>query len=176
MLDARERDRLSKFLRLDSKQRFAICRALMKQILSPYVQIKPSNISFEYTAELKPFLKNSPIYFNLSHSHELAIVGISAYQIGVDIEKIDPFRNIEGLINEIFTQSEKEWIYKENTVKRFYKLWTMKEAHYKCTENRSTYSYFSSVFFNKRGFPYFPDCQTFSIHYKKYMISICFKN
>jgi|TARA_B110000503_G_C7148843_1_gene414223 4'-phosphopantetheinyl transferase len=77
----------------------------------------------------KPYLTNSRnIHLNISYSGNLIICAISFNTpIGVDVEKIKP-KNLDHF-KLYFT--EQEWhniSINENSLKRFYELWTRKEA------------------------------------------------
>ncbi len=80
----------------------------------------------------KPNLNNYlNFHYNVSHTRNAIAVVVSDSQVGVDIEKI---REAEfKIVNRFFTQPEIEFI--DNTVaeskKRFYIVWTKKEAYIK---------------------------------------------
>ncbi len=74
------------------------------------------------------------IQYNISHSHEKAVLGISNGPIGIDIEMID-----ENLINYDYIGAEDREIiknvpYKERS-KYFFKIWSMKESFIKFHRN-----------------------------------------
>ena len=54
----------------------------------------------------KPHLKDhSDIFFNLSHSEDMAVLGISAREIGVDIEENKSFK--DSLADYVYSENEK---------------------------------------------------------------------
>lgn len=75
------------------------------------------------------------IYFNLSHSAEMAVCGVGSGEIGVDVEKCEnaPFDICEA----VFTKGEREYIQSaagpEEKTRRFFRLWTVKESFMKMT-------------------------------------------
>ena len=74
----------------------------------------------------KPYLADGP-YFNLSHSGEYVLLGISkTREIGVDIERINPSK-IDG-IRFVLNEEEKR-IADEETL---FRIWTNKESLTKC--------------------------------------------
>lgn len=95
---------------------------LLKRVL------KELNISDEiiYNEYGKPYLKNNEIYFNISHSNEYTIIGISSSEIGVDIEKIRPIK--ENVINKVCTDDEKKLIKNDED---FTLIWVKKESYVK---------------------------------------------
>ena len=74
----------------------------------------------------KPYLEDGP-YFNLSHSGEYVLLGVSkTREIGVDIERINPSK-IDG-IRFVLSDEEKQ-ITDEETL---FRMWTNKESLTKC--------------------------------------------
>jgi 4'-phosphopantetheinyl transferase len=73
----------------------------------------------------KPYIKNNPLYFNISHSNNITVIAISDKEIGIDIEHITFKKNI---IDKICTEEEKLLI---NNAHGFTKLWVKKESYIK---------------------------------------------
>jgi len=102
--------------------------ALCRKAISDYCNVSPDEIEFEYNAKGKPFAKNLPLYFSKSHSGNLAVCAVSDCEIGIDVEKI---RDINPRVSDRFaTDREKEYI--KNSENGFFKIWTLKEAYFKC--------------------------------------------
>ena len=84
----------------------------------------------------KPYLEGMPVHFNLSHSGNMVLCGISDRPIGVDIQKQEAGSH-ERLWNRYFKGQEKELLNcctsKEEQEAMFYRLWTQKEAYGKLT-------------------------------------------
>ncbi len=90
----------------------------------------------DYEIELmeneKPHIKGrGDVFFNISHSGELVVIGISDKEIGVDVEKIKRFK--ESLINYVFMPQDqelaKELMESESDKDKVYtRLWTVKES------------------------------------------------
>ena len=80
----------------------------------------------------KPYLKDKDIFFNLSHSEEYVLCGISNSEIGCDIQKVG---KADLKISErFFTENEhKKILSAENGDKdrMFYRIWTLKESFIK---------------------------------------------
>lgn len=83
----------------------------------------------------KPELTSYPdIHFNISHCEEIAVCALSRHEIGVDIEKIRPFR--DSIIRKALTLEEQEFLKQMSTDDRshwewFFRLWTLKESRIK---------------------------------------------
>lgn len=72
-------------------------------------------------------MKDNGIFFNISHSENLCIMGICDCDIGVDIEYV---KDRDLKIVERFFSSEERMETKSLT--EFYKIWTSKESLVKC--------------------------------------------
>ncbi len=79
----------------------------------------------------KPYLKNTCCHFNLSHSGEYVVLGVSNVEIGVDVEQIAPFP--WEMAERCFTPAELECLKQQGKDASFYALWTAKESIMKAT-------------------------------------------
>lgn len=122
------------------RRRYIVARASLRKILGHYLGLSPTAIRFEYGAHGKPTLSGEEkrLEFNLSHSGEKGLLGITPAgvgEIGVDIEFID--RNLWD-VNEtaetVFTPEEIAELQsypKGERVDPFLAGWTRKEAYLK---------------------------------------------
>jgi len=109
------------------KVRRLISTSLLKYGLNKYGTRNLDNL--KVTSYGKPYLYNSEnIHFNISHSGSLVLCAISdKYSVGVDIEIIKP--KILDYYRSYFTVDEwRDIMINEDSVRRFYQLWTRKEA------------------------------------------------
>ena len=80
----------------------------------------------------KPCLKGrDDLFFNLSHSGDMAVCAFAGTEIGADVEQNTAFK--ENLINYVFDEREKDYISslgkdEEEINAGFTSLWTMKES------------------------------------------------
>jgi len=92
----------------------------------------------------KPFIKNSMVEFNLSHSNDVVLCGIGDYAIGVDVQ--DYSESVTDIKDKIFTEKE---IKNCTDEKKLLRLWTLKEAYGKYKGFGICYDYqntdFSSI-------------------------------
>lgn len=80
----------------------------------------------------KPYLDGFPSFqYNISHTKNAIVIGISNKPIGVDIEKIKPI-NLK-IAERFYCMNELRYILSKEDVleKLFYKVWTKKEAYIK---------------------------------------------
>jgi 4'-phosphopantetheinyl transferase len=135
LLDESEKKRAYGFKFDHIRRRFIVSHALLRSLLSQYIQIKPQEIIFYYNAYGKPYLKNNAIRFNMSHSHNMALFVFSpTMEVGIDIEYINPIASINELPISYFSQTEQEEIKMlsgECQTRAFYKHWTRMEAYLK---------------------------------------------
>ncbi|MBK8983267.1 MAG: 4'-phosphopantetheinyl transferase superfamily protein [Ignavibacteria bacterium] len=116
-------------------QSYTISRSFLRNILSQYINLNPAEIKFSYTETGKPFIENSKIHFNLSHSGDRCIIAVSLTAgTGVDIEKVRDSEDLIIIAERYF--SETEIIYLKNfqekeVTNNFFRIWTLKEAFIK---------------------------------------------
>jgi 4'-phosphopantetheinyl transferase len=140
-LSSDEVTRANRFKFSEHRRRFIVGRGSLRYILSSYLNIKPAQIKFDYQPHGKPFLTadfvDSGIFFNLSHSQDLGLLGISYKRlIGVDIEYIRRVADLETLAQRFFLPAEYEVIKSvlpEQKHQVFFRYWTCKEAFLKAT-------------------------------------------
>lgn len=136
-LSSDEIERANRFHFERDKNRFIIARGTLRKILSRYLNIEPNKLQFTYSDRGKPYLKNTPILFNISHSQDLALYAITETNlIGIDLEYIRPMNDAEGLAKRFFSPQEYKLMIQlppEQQQETFFKIWTCKEAYLKAT-------------------------------------------
>ena len=141
MLDHGEKQRANRFRFLELKKRWIVSRASLKEILAQYSTLTAVNLRFDHEEYGKPVLASqagkSTLHFNLSHSHDLALVGITRVApIGVDLEYLRPISDWRNVAKRFFSPKEYKQLtaVPENERERaFYCCWTRKEAVIKST-------------------------------------------
>jgi 4'-phosphopantetheinyl transferase len=173
-LNNEEYGKCKKFSNLEHSKKFVISRVFLKFILASILQRDISSIHFMYGANGKPYLIDGSAFFNVSHSKDLCFIGISFIQeIGIDIEFIDENINYLPLLSFFASQKESEWVLKKNSIKRFYKIWTLKESILKYNGKGISDEGFPELSLNKNTLSY-PNTITHSfIKAKNYAISLC---
>ncbi|MBO1063605.1 MULTISPECIES: 4'-phosphopantetheinyl transferase HetI [Nostocales] len=140
-LSSDEIARAERFYFPEHRQRFMAGRGTLRAILGQYLDIAPKQVEFEYQPRGKPLLAakfaDKGLLFNLSHSQDLALLGISyQHQIGVDLEYIRTMSDLEGLAKRFFSAREYEYLRLLSLAQQqqiFFRYWTCKEAYLKAT-------------------------------------------
>jgi 4'-phosphopantetheinyl transferase len=84
----------------------------------------------------KPYLEDyTDKYFNISHSGDWIICGVSDYELGVDVEEKKEFRDILEIAKRFFSIDESNYLLEINNndeqLTAFYDIWTKKESFIK---------------------------------------------
>jgi 4'-phosphopantetheinyl transferase len=141
LLSTNEKERANRFYFAHDRHYFTVARGVLRKLLSSYIQTDPAAIEFSYNNHGKPELASvhkvngNQMTFNLSHSHGLALVGISVNRvIGIDIEPVRPLDDGKEIARRFFSK----WEYEQFTAvsphdqpQAFFNCWTRKEAYIK---------------------------------------------
>lgn len=131
-LSVDEQHRSRKFHFEADAERFIVARGALRDIIMRYINIPSQDILFEYTKFGKPYLSNSNIHFNLSHSGQYILYAITENaDIGVDIEECKDNIEFLSIAKEFLSKVEyKKFLMVRPEERRlaFYRAWTRKEA------------------------------------------------
>lgn len=114
-------------------------KALLRYLLSHYVNHDPKELIFKKNKFGKPYLwiddKPSPLQFNISHtSDQIAIAFSRTTELGIDIEKIREVPEYKTITEKYMSALEYKDLLGFPTEKQlaaFFHYWTMKEAFLK---------------------------------------------
>jgi len=132
-LSPQERDRAARFILPQHTRRFEAAHIQLRRLLGRELGQPPETLAFAFGANGKPELpRSSGLHFNLSHSGDIGLVGIShERELGVDVEAERRQLDGLGLANRFFTPRETAWLAALSPAARvrgFCRLWTCKEA------------------------------------------------
>lgn len=135
-LSADERARGARFIKEKSRRHFIAGRGFLRATLAAYLERRPALLSFRYGLHGKPELLDAgDLHFNLSHSADCAILGVTRVQpLGVDVERIRTLANWEGIARRFFSEAEVTELAAVAASEReqaFFNCWTRKEAYIK---------------------------------------------
>ncbi len=135
LLSQAETEGLSRFGRPELRRRALVARAALRAILSGYAGQPAPTLSFIHGLYGKPRLDDdvsASVAFNVSHSHERAVVAITkSVEVGVDVEHLRPLRQIEALAERYLATEERETLLARPEAEwseGFVRLWVCKEA------------------------------------------------
>ncbi|MGH7193877.1 MAG: 4'-phosphopantetheinyl transferase family protein, partial [Candidatus Saccharimonadales bacterium] len=89
-------------------RRSIVRRGALRSILAEYVGLAAADLRFAYGPQGKPSLAapDAEIYFNLSHSGELALVAVGQTPLGVDLERWREVADADLVARRFFTPNE----------------------------------------------------------------------
>lgn len=139
LLSSAERERAARFKFDKHRRPYVVAHAGLRLILSQYLKTEPADLQFFTGVNGKPSLApefaGSGLQFNLSHSHEMALLGVTRrHEIGVDIEWIKEDYGFDEVAEQFFTKKEVSQLRALPVDLRrqaFFKCWTSKEAFLK---------------------------------------------
>jgi 4'-phosphopantetheinyl transferase len=125
-----DRRRAESFLRPGPGRRWVAARWALRLTIAAYVGADPAAIELEAEDGGKPRLTGGdPIRFNLSHSHDLALIALArGREVGIDVERRVPGRDFAALAREGLGPEAPEEIDADS----FYEAWVRREAIAKC--------------------------------------------
>lgn len=138
VLNEEERKRVDRYKRDDDKKRSLLAHILLKKLMKDEFS---DQCELLYKENGCPYFKDQKLYVSLSHSGDVAFCAVSENPVGVDVEKI---RSIsDSLIKRVCVDEEKAYVLAdfepddvknisdEVVKKRFFEIWTAKEAYFK---------------------------------------------
>jgi 4'-phosphopantetheinyl transferase len=139
LLSSDEVDRALRFKFDRDRRRFLVSHAAVRSILAAYLTASPRELEFSLGPNGKPELASVPEretrQFNLSHSHEAAVLALARRRaIGVDVEYVQEDFPFEEVAHRFFSPKEVAALAtlpKRLQREAFYKCWTSKEAFLK---------------------------------------------
>jgi 4'-phosphopantetheinyl transferase len=140
LLNSEEQSRAQQYRFEPDRQRFVLCRGILRELVGRYLGCSPQEVEFARGAHGKPELAAKHrvawrLEFNLSHTRGMCLIGFARdHAIGVDVEAIDPKRDWSMLARRFLHPGEWEMISSLPEAQRasaFYTCWTCKEAYVK---------------------------------------------
>jgi 4'-phosphopantetheinyl transferase len=125
-----ERERATRFRFDRDRDRYIACRGTLRELLG----VRPHE-NFICGAFGKPRLQDSEMWFNVSHSHGMAMIAVTrGREVGCDIERIDPSFANDKIPERFFSPYEVAALRalpQKDQCDAFFRCWTRKEAFIK---------------------------------------------
>jgi 4'-phosphopantetheinyl transferase len=137
MLNERELHRASQFYYEHLQRSFTLSHGCLRALLGLYLGVPPPDIEFGYGVRSKPFIAKpvSALRFNQSDSGDLVAFAFTAgCEVGIDIEEVRPFSDLESVVTNVFTPREIVELCRIDRSRQqeaFFATWTRKEAYVK---------------------------------------------
>lgn len=133
ILQPSETDRADRFIKPADRDRFILCRGLLRRILGAELGNDPASIDFHRNEQGKPYLPNSALQFNISHSNDRLLVAVTAGRaVGVDIEFRRDNVQMKAISERFFSPEELAFFLNQGTARDvFFDIWSKKEAYVK---------------------------------------------
>ncbi|HVK54839.1 MAG TPA: 4'-phosphopantetheinyl transferase superfamily protein [Burkholderiales bacterium] len=135
-LTADERSNAERYIHPTAYAHYVASRTLVRRGLAAILKVQPLSLVFDRTPRGRPFLVSPvapSIDFNLAHSGNWVGLLIAPFPVGLDLEPLNRHADILDIAQTYFSPEEASWISSEPTLspKRFFSLWTLKEAYLK---------------------------------------------
>ncbi len=134
LLSVAEQDRAARFRFAHDARRYNTSHVALRLILAHVLELAdPARIHYQHNAFGKPGLDTGSVHFNMSHSGDWALIGVSdRHAIGVDLEvRHHPMPDTPELARRHFTAAEYSAFLASPVDQReatFLRCWTRKEA------------------------------------------------
>ena len=120
------RDKALQYIHPGDRKRSVLAFLLLQLALREEYGITEIS-GFAYGAWGKPFLRDHPVHFSLSHCRDAVACAVSDQPVGIDAECIVPYD--PALARRVCSGRETEMLARsKNPAEDFIRLWTMKEA------------------------------------------------
>ncbi|TQR39691.1 4'-phosphopantetheinyl transferase superfamily protein [Lysinibacillus sphaericus] len=132
IISKENREKCQRFKFKEDALRTLYGELIVRHFLSKHFSLKNKNIGILKSDAGKPYIKDFPIRFNISHAGDFVVCAFSEQEIGIDIEQIEEI-DLE-IAKRFFCQCEYEDLLVQRTTDRldyFYSLWTLKESYMK---------------------------------------------
>ena len=137
-LDDSERLRLARFARRERRKQFIAGRVLARRTLGAVLGVAPETVRLVERHGGAPSLAMpgaGAAGFSISHSGSwIACAASATGRVGLDVEVVDPARDIDALAAQAFDASQQAWLAARPAASRlgdFYRAWSTLEARFK---------------------------------------------
>ncbi len=133
LISPEKREKIQRFRFEEDKWRALCAEILIRYLIIEKLGYENRQIAFYRNEYGKPYLQGvQDFYFNLSHSGDWVLCGISNREIGVDIEHIT--KSHTDLAARFFNPQEYTFLLEQSPECRdrwFYQIWSLKESYIK---------------------------------------------
>ena len=132
-LTAEEQARAVRYKIARAREQFVIGRGLLRGLLAEYLGVAPPAVPLAYLPSGKPVLAGCAdrLHFNLTHTDGIAVLVAGRQRVGVDVERLRPLADADGLVVRYFSAAERvafRALPERHRPAAFFRGWTCKEA------------------------------------------------
>jgi 4'-phosphopantetheinyl transferase len=145
LLNEEELEKQQRYIFEKDRHDALITRAFIRDVLSQYMDVEPSDWKFtkgengkpeiDYHSLAKLIPSSIPLRFNISHTKELIICAVTLNNdIGCDVEHIGRSSDLLAIADRYFSEVETKELFSLPEKKqrdRFFDYWTLKESYIK---------------------------------------------
>lgn len=135
-MDSGRQRRTDRFVREDDRKRSVAADCLARRMIAQWCGVDEASIVFDQNQHGKPHAVGLAVAFNVSHSGDFVVCAVDSDPVGIDVERMRPVSI--GLAEHVCTPEELDYVLggetaigDENAVRRFFEVWTAKEAWFK---------------------------------------------
>jgi 4'-phosphopantetheinyl transferase len=140
ILDAAEQERAAKFRRSQDRRSYVAAHVALRSLLGARLGMPPEAVEFVRETcptcggpHGRPAVAGGGLHFSLSHSGDLAMIGLAATTIGVDVEKTPTLRTATETARMLHPDetAELQALGDDARAEAFGRAWVRKEAYLK---------------------------------------------
>ena len=142
LMSESRRARVDRLIREEDRKRSILGEVLARKAASEETGIPPEEIDVQSAPDGRPYVKDQPVFLSITHSGGLAAAAADILPVGIDAERIRPMKLLPA--KRVFSDEEKRYLFgtdpdegeyrkkpDEDTLQRFFFLWTRYEARIK---------------------------------------------
>lgn len=137
LMSGERRLKVNNFLYDEDRRRTVAGELLARKMISSFTAMPIDEISFAVGKFGKPYVLNSGVQFNISHSDNVAVCCVDTAPVGIDVERIRPIN--PAVLKRVCKDGDRDYIVSGELCKelsgeqlyRFFEVWTAKEAYLK---------------------------------------------
>ncbi len=139
LMTEEKQEKVGRYKDINRKRASVAGEKLVKEHIGISLNVKPEDLVILTDKNGKPYVRECPVHFNISHCESTLLCAFSDEEIGADIEKIKPISL--SVLKSFFSEEEQKYVLGKtlsecssddnNTpeiCEKFYKIYTLKEA------------------------------------------------
>ena len=139
LMTKEKQERVSRYKDSERRKCSVAGEMVVKTNIGKALNTSPESLIILADKNGKPYIENSPIYFNISHCENMLVFAFSDEEIGIDVERIRPISL--NILKRFYSEKEQEYVLghtpdekdftmcnDKEILGRFCQLFTLKEA------------------------------------------------